>query len=420
MSSFDILEQRAIGGDNSAIEELIKIARTTFNDGDIQSNSSSLRELLDKLKTQNRRLQEEDRELANNIVLDLADNSRFLSPMLFEYSQTPKMMNRILLFDNNLIEIRAHIFLEDAEETYIHNHGQPFISTCLQGSYLHKIWSVVDEENSMYYTHSRKPGGVYGDFISCEGGDLQKILCQPFSEGQSLFISTKANHTVSDLHGDVVTIVLRDKIKDLAECTILTKGPTLNGPSDSTVEVNDSSLKQKIFNDLCGALRNFKKSLLLQPLKDHYEIKENLDNIANFTNKLVNSEAMRKLEEYRRIASVVCIVAYWVKKSVLTPALRTRLKAVLFKLIGTRNIPASENELVELVLNSLTGKLLLVFKHIMYGVSLYEEGFDENVQQELMEVLQFPVINKNDNIFDRFNKSSDWIHDILNNPSFLV
>lgn len=57
MSSFDVLEQRAIGGDKSAIEELIKIARTTFNGVDIQSNSSSLRELLDKLKTQNRRLQ---------------------------------------------------------------------------------------------------------------------------------------------------------------------------------------------------------------------------------------------------------------------------------------------------------------------------------------------------------------------------
>lgn len=383
-------------------------------------NSSSLQELLDKLKTQNRRLQEEDRELANNIVLDLADNSRFLSPMLFEYSQTPKMMNRILLFDHDLIEIRAHIFLEDAEETYIHNHGQPFISTCLQGSYVHKIWSVVDEENSMYYTHSRKPGGIYGDSISCEGGDLQKILCQPFSEGQSLFISSKAKHTVSDLHGDVVTIVLRDKIRDLAECTILTKGPTLNGPSDSTVEINDSSLKQKIFNDLCSALRNFKKTLLLQPLKDHFEIKENLDDIANSANKLVNFEAMRKLEEYRPIAFVACTAVYWVKNPVINQTLRTRLEAALFKLIGTRNIPASYNALAKLLKDSLTGKLLLVFKHIMYGVSLYEEGFDENVQQRLMEVLQFPVINKNDDIFDRVNKSTNWINNILNNPSFLV
>lgn len=65
----------------------------------------------------------------------------------------------------------------------------------------------------------------------------------------------------------------------------------------------------------------------------------------------------------------------------------------------------------------------MVFKHIMYGVSFYKhahQGFDENVQQELMEVLQFPVINKNDNIVDRANKSSYWIENILKNPSFPV
>jgi hypothetical protein len=337
--------------------------------------------------------------------------------MAFTYSQTPRMMNRVLLFDSELIEIRAHLFLEDGEETHIHNHGQSFISTCLQGSYVHKLWSIVDEKNSIYYTHSRKPGGVYGEVpVLKSGGELQKVLCQPFSEGQSLFISTEASHSVSEIRGHVATIVLRDKVKHLAECTVLTKDPKLIGPSDSIVLIDDSDVRLKIFDNLCQALRNFKKSLLLQPLQDHYEINQHLENIVESTNKLLISDVLSKRKEYYLVGRVIAVVANWVNHD-LVPDLRVQLAAMLYNLIGTREIPASPNDLVALVARSLSGRLLMIYRHLLFAISLYEQGYNGEIQAELVQVVQFPALNRDDDIYIRFQKTCSWFNTVLNNPT---
>lgn len=96
---------------------------------------SSLPKLLDTLRLENRELCEKNRELANIICLELAANFKtYLDTKKdfndLEITRIDNLMDRIMLFESDVIDIRAHLFVAGAEETFIHN-GQSFISTCL-------------------------------------------------------------------------------------------------------------------------------------------------------------------------------------------------------------------------------------------------------------------------------------------------
>lgn len=56
------------------------------------------------------------------------------------YRTIPGVMNQIVLYEDQNIEVRVHIFSEESNETYIHNHTHPFITFCLEGGYVEKIW----------------------------------------------------------------------------------------------------------------------------------------------------------------------------------------------------------------------------------------------------------------------------------------
>jgi hypothetical protein len=105
------------------------------------------------------------------------------------------MMDRVIPFDSESIEVRAHLFHDDAEETYIHNHTHAFISVCLSGSYIHILYAIKQNaHDGQYYVTRRQRGGIYCEKTACIG-NIENILCQ-LAAGQSLLMSALANYSV--------------------------------------------------------------------------------------------------------------------------------------------------------------------------------------------------------------------------------
>ena len=180
----------------------------------------------------------------------------------------PEVMSRILLYKDANIDIRAHLFLENADETYTHNHGSAFVSTCLEGGYEHQMFAVTHDYSKtkpststqtetndastetggadllqsmapaaaaaahakaepaaaaasssvapgglppVHYAFERSAGGAISFESTAHPGELTNVLCQPFQAGQSLLITSNAYHRVAAYSGcAVATIIIKD------------------------------------------------------------------------------------------------------------------------------------------------------------------------------------------------------------------
>lgn len=222
--------------------------------------------ILSPLDVPNWKLGASDLEFAKLIGLKLCELAE--TPETFPWlpesaiSEVPGMMSRVLLYENDKIEIRAHVFNDGAEETYIHNHGQAFITTCLQGSYLHQLWAVNPHAGNCYYIHTRRPGGIYSGAGSQGEGFVECILSHEYTCGQSFYISPSAQHTVGGASNELVTLVLRDKQhKSTDGSTILSFSETMLDEKTAPVRtVTDSIERDDIVRKLCRALISYKNA----------------------------------------------------------------------------------------------------------------------------------------------------------------
>ena len=169
-------------------------------------------------------------------------------------------MERILIYNSDIIDIRAHLFYPNATEGYIHNHGSSFISTWISGSYVHKIWAISSESSHYHYVHFRNQGGMFNKKSECRPGELENILCHPYSIGQSLYISSLCKHTVESPSNRVITISIRDKHKRFRDIEVWSKTSSLTDLKVEQVQIIKNSLEKiSILNTLVKALDNFSK-----------------------------------------------------------------------------------------------------------------------------------------------------------------
>jgi hypothetical protein len=101
----------------------------------------------------------------------------------FKASSIPFMCDRVVLYSDANLEIRVHMFVQGAKETFIHDHQSSFISYCMQGAYKHKLHSVVPSPGK-HYVQYRFTGGIYTKEVEEKDGKLENILAQPFQVGQ--------------------------------------------------------------------------------------------------------------------------------------------------------------------------------------------------------------------------------------------
>lgn len=269
-SSLLELENRARQGDPDAITQLVQLARRALEEvpQTVLELAPSIQTLSKTLLAENRKLQAEDMKLANRIVLELAENAALLPSLPIEVSALPKVMDRVLLYQDDQIEIRAHMFYLGASETFIHNHGQAFISTCIEGSYLHRIWAIDADSEGNFTKFKREPGGLYAT-LGEGSGNLENVLCQPFKQGQSLFISALANHSVEGQE-KTSTIVIRDKGKRFKFATILSRTSNIEAPTDEPQECENEEEKHRIKSSLKDVLTVFRNSLITEPVPPYF------------------------------------------------------------------------------------------------------------------------------------------------------
>lgn len=120
------------------------------------------------------------------------------------------VFTRLCLHSEGGLELRAHIF-HDCNEGYVHNHGFPFHSTCVQGAYLHLLWTV-EKGADTYFTRERHEGNRLEE-PQRQQGSLQAGFFHEYSAGQAYLIRTHILHTVHPLPSQagapVCTLVVR-------------------------------------------------------------------------------------------------------------------------------------------------------------------------------------------------------------------
>jgi len=189
------------------------------------------------------------------------------------------VLDRIILMklkykDDVGFEFRVHIF-RDGNETFIHSHKQDFITSCIQGYYIHRIWKVESDNKQKIRVHVREPGtGALTPFdgnellelpvqIDDEGTFIQGRLeadVRRFEVGQSpMFVDRTWHHTThhEDLTTPVITIVARRGHKR-KPTTVLTNPDPLGGAKDPEVNRVDPDPSEEdksvMFDELRKAL----------------------------------------------------------------------------------------------------------------------------------------------------------------------
>ena len=173
----------------------------------------------------------------------------------FQYSSIKDFTNRIMMFDQDNLQIRAHLFYPGAADTFIHDHQFHFISYCLQGSYNHQLYTVLPSDTLTYYTLQRRPGGIYNDSVDQHYGIPTRILDQQFQAGQCMFLNAHASHTVSPNPGaPVITITFRDKRNIKNICTVMNTTRDFGGQVPS-IDITDPMHCSDLLGQLQDALK---------------------------------------------------------------------------------------------------------------------------------------------------------------------
>ena len=133
-----------------------------------------------------------------------------------DVSVLPGIMDRIILWRGECIEIRANLFHTGVGDLKVHNHGQPFVSFILEGAYQHNIWNI-DVSHGQHHLYHRVPGGIYHEH-GLQPGQVVLKHSHVHEPGRGLFVAPETLHSIEPIsEGRVVTFTIRDrrKVEDL-------------------------------------------------------------------------------------------------------------------------------------------------------------------------------------------------------------
>jgi hypothetical protein len=195
--------------------------------------------------------------LVQNVLIDLKQNIELFDSKNLKFETVPKVMDRIVLYQDENIIIRVHFFPEGASETYKHNHQNSFISTCLEGSYQHKLWIPVEDNVNKYFSTLRLTGGELGE-PEQKKGEVKNILVHTFEKGQSLFISELGIHSV---HGSrkTTTIIVKE-INSKTETKILSFKKNIDAPTEKPEEITKKYKKKEMWKSFTNLITTFQLS----------------------------------------------------------------------------------------------------------------------------------------------------------------
>ena len=190
----------------------------------------------------------------------------------------PGVLDRIILMKSidesseDGVEFRVHIF-RDGNETFIHSHKQDFVTSCIQGYYIHRIWDIESDESKKIRVHVRTPKtGELTDFDVTDQGELLGFSVESDEEGtfirgcfrnpvretkfevgqKPMFVDREWHHTVhhEDISTSVITIVARRGNRSKPTTVLTDPGGGAKEPEVNTVDPEPSGLKKSLMQDL--------------------------------------------------------------------------------------------------------------------------------------------------------------------------
>lgn len=209
-----------------------------------------------------------DVQLAYTICCELAENTKYLDQLVISTSTNPGFADRLLLYEGQKFDVRVNLFMSEIDESrlsIIHDHKQRFISSCIQGSYVHKLHAVRNMEGGRYFTMRRGTKSIESSGVVETEGAVDLVCSQPFEAGQTLFLSVYAYHTV---HPDpnnterTATITFRCITQERCGMSYLVDDPSARFDFPEVIEHERRSPEsQRIVADFKAALLGFHSKL---------------------------------------------------------------------------------------------------------------------------------------------------------------
>ncbi|CAE7280517.1 FH6 [Symbiodinium sp. CCMP2456] len=171
----------------------------------------------------------------------------------------PNLMYRIHIFNGEGVDVRLHLFFQDASETYVHSHRANFHSVCLYGSYVNEIWDVGEDRQGDFGGHFefnrsqdealKKPGDRKSGSLLCR-------TCWKHSTGSSYFLDATTYHKTVQESGKALTLYIKGKAKPFHTIALSKEErPDWKGTNCLEERVDPCDVK-RISKDASDLLRN--------------------------------------------------------------------------------------------------------------------------------------------------------------------
>jgi len=129
------------------------------------------------------------------------------------------LLVRISIVKSKFFELRLHIWLDDEEKLYWHNHRYPMSSLCIAGGYSQTIGQSVGDSNSdvqLFSSYMRSKDSQNIAHVNSVDREIQlhSIKSQEFKPGSIYSLETNQYHNLSKLEPKTITLVFRGRSRN--------------------------------------------------------------------------------------------------------------------------------------------------------------------------------------------------------------
>jgi hypothetical protein len=132
------------------------------------------------------------------------------------------------------IEYQINWFL-DCTETFLHNHRHSFITYCLEGEYVEKLWEIVDNgDGGIIYQFRRNADNTF-DLPKTVSGTLRHINSRHHFPGNQMYVDTSQFHSISSIAGSnsrVLTFLVKRNYFPAPDIFVLSMTPDIQSIKD--------------------------------------------------------------------------------------------------------------------------------------------------------------------------------------------
>lgn len=167
------------------------------------------------------------------------------SPRSYQVRTVPGVMFQIMLPTDEHIEMRLHVYVNNCEETYIHNHAHLFATYGVYGAYEERLWRVIPAQDDIVYRFRRYKSGLLAEPI-VERGSLRIIGRRYQFEGNCLVVEPETFHSIAPMPGSPapITLIMRSKKHSSSRTTVLSSSRNVDAPTAPIQDAQEHEIER--------------------------------------------------------------------------------------------------------------------------------------------------------------------------------